>query len=809
MRRSLVPLAVLAFLAQAILFGCSGNDGSTGPAGTPGAPGAPGAGATAQETCVICHAATQTSNASALHRLDATTGERIPPGTITVTVNSVVFGAPSGDNVPVTVNFTFAATDINGDPVTGIDLRTASGVSLSYLRFTLAKLAAGADGDADNWWVFTHRPGQSGSGPYFENRASGVSGDPATGVYQYVFPAGSVRVSDGFVDNTVMRTVVEVRNLPIALFTSDPFYNIGARRPIGIGVLDRVAPVGGGTGTVPTAAYPRKVTVSTAACNACHDQLAIHGGSRREYTHCQACHNPGLEAAGWDNSDLMNMVHKIHNHQMAGAQNLGELGDFSEVTYPQDIRNCTRCHQGSDADNTYDNWKNRPTRTSCGSCHYNVYFGEDPLPAGKVQHPLVPNPSNASCVTCHPATGAPSSGTGNSIANAHATENKTPNNPQLQGTLATFEYGIDEVTVDASNVATIKFWIKKDGAYLNLGTTTIIRPSGFTGGPAFLFAYALPQDGIAAPADYNNLGRTAGQPESLSIIGLPIAAFNPDFSQYTVQRANAFPDGATMRAVALQSYFTQSNGGIGKPNGPDLVNIGRHTPSVAKAVTGDAVRRIAVESGYSGGRPVGCLECHEIFEGHGGQRVSNAQVCVMCHNPNLSTSARTITATTINPEITALFGANPLLYPEVPNNFKELIHGLHGADKRTTNFVNIRNRLNGILLLGDEITYPGDVSRCGKCHLNNLYQAVETTNRLVTTAKTTTGDPSETAARITAARASVPNATDEVISPAASACGHCHDSIQARSHFVLNGGKIRAPRSEATATPPSFNRLGR
>jgi OmcA/MtrC family decaheme c-type cytochrome len=803
MRRALVPLAVLAFLAQVILIGCSGDDGSTGPAGATGAPGAPGAGATAQETCVLCHASTQQYNASTLHRLDSTTGERIPPGTINVTVDSIVFGAPSGDNVPVTVNFTFAAADIDGNDITSsIDLRAASSGSLSYLRFTLAKLVAGANGDADSWWVFTHRPGQSGSGPYYDNRSSGISGTPATGVYQYVFPAGSVRVSDGFVDNTVVRAVVEVRALPITLFTSDPFYNTGARRPIGVGVLDRVAPIGGGTGTVPTAAYPKKVTVSTAACNACHDQLAIHGGSRREYTHCQACHNPRLEALGWDNSDLMNMVHKIHNHQMEGAQNLGELGDFSEVTYPQDIRNCTRCHQGTAADNTYDNWKNRPNRAACGSCHINVYFGSGALPAGKVQHPLVPDPSNSSCATCHPPTGDPPSGSGNSITNAHATENSTPNNPQLRGTLATFEYGIDEVTVDASNVATIKFWIKKDGAYVNLGTTTITRPSGFSGGPSFLFAYALPQDGITAPADYNNLGRAAGQPQSLSIIGLPISAYNPDFSQYTVQRANAFPAGATMRAVALQGYFTQISGG------PGLDNVGRHTFSVHKAVTGDAVRRVAVESGYSGGQPTGCLQCHEIFEGHGGNRVSNAQVCVMCHNPNLSTSARTITTTPINPAITALFGTNPLLYPEVPNNFKELIHGLHGAQKRTTNFVDIRNRLDGVLLLGDEITYPGDISRCGKCHLNNLYQAVETTNRLVTTAKTTTGDSSETVAQINAARAGMPNATDEVISPATSACGHCHDSDAARSHFVLNGGKIRSPRSEATATPPSLNRLG-
>jgi len=270
-----------------------------------------------------------------------------------------------------------------------------------------------------------------------------------------------------------------------------------------------------------------------------------------------------------------------------------------------------------------------------------------------------------------------------------------------------------------------------------------------------------------------------------------------------------------MRAVALQGYFTQTNGADTNGDGV-LDNVARHTYSANKSVTGDAVRRVAVESGYTGnnqltGTPIGCLECHEIFEGHGGNRVSNAQVCVMCHNPNLSTSGRTITASPINPDIVTYFntdadpltvGTDPLTYPEVSNNFKELIHGLHGANKRTTDFVVIRNRQSGIILTSDEITFPGDLSHCGKCHLNNLYQNVQTTGRLNSTVKTTSGVAGETVAQINAARASVPNATDLVNTPATSACGHCHDSDVARSHFVAQGGEIRAPRSTAVQLPP-------
>jgi hypothetical protein len=86
----------------------------------------------------------------------------------------------------------------------------------------------------------------------------------------------------------------------------------------------------------------------------------------------------------------------------------------------------------------------------------------------------------------------------------------TPDNPVVVANLAVFQYGIDNVTVDNTNAATVTFWIKKNGAFVNFlpGATdnTAVRPTGFTGSPSFLIAHA----GSAANSqDYSNWDEVA------------------------------------------------------------------------------------------------------------------------------------------------------------------------------------------------------------------------------------------------------------------------------------------------------------
>ncbi|MBI5494485.1 MAG: hypothetical protein HY904_05615, partial [Deltaproteobacteria bacterium] len=336
---------------------------------------------------------------------------------------------------------------------------------------------------------------------------------------------------------------------------------------------------------------------------------------------------------------------------------------------------------------------------------------------------------------------------------------------------------------------------------------------------------------------YNNLGRTAAQPASVTLANLKldnaIVCTAGDCVATIPTARGTFPANATMRAVALQGYFTQTD----VPGFPTTANdIARHTRSSVKGVTGDTTRRVAVDMNK-------CLGCHETIEGHGGNRVDNPQVCLVCHNPNLSSSGRgadptliaavlavptpvatptptitgpwgtagATTTVTVTQALRDTFGAldtamggDPLLYPEEPMNFKNLIHGLHGAARRAFPFDFVRDRGTSGVFYYDwsEVTFPGILNNCQTCHTApaggvSSYDTDLPANVLMTTNETTNGVTPVTRTTVLASRGSVPNVTDVVSSPTAATCNGCHNSVAAEYHFEQMGGIIRKPRAQA------------
>ena len=94
---------------------------------------------------------------------------------------------------------------------------------------------------------------------------------------------------------------------------------------------------------------------TNAACNRCHNTLSAHGGSRQDIKLCVTCHQPQTIDPDTGNTvDFKVMVHKIHRGESLPSVEAGtpyviignsqSVHDFSNVVFPQDIRNCVRCH---------------------------------------------------------------------------------------------------------------------------------------------------------------------------------------------------------------------------------------------------------------------------------------------------------------------------------------------------------------------------------------------------------------------------------------------------------------------------------
>lgn len=746
-------------LMLALSVGCGGSDGETGPAGATGPAGPSGtsgpAGPTGPE-------GPEGPAGPAGPAGDAGTtgpageaglpGEAGPPGPSAAGVFNVNAEIP--DSLSVTIDtVTLGATSTVAFTVRDGVGRGAVGLtagSSGRLRFTVAKLVPGANGNAEAWQSYINRTSTSGANTVTQATAEreGTLQDNGDGTYVYTFLQDMTAVTDPVTTDPIPLEDTLTHRLGLQLS--------GGGLPAVNAVKDFV-PDGNDV------ADTRDIAM-TASCNECHGDLRVHG-SRYEVKFCVTCHNPGTtDAESLNTADMTVMTHKIHmgmNLPSVVAGGTYELGghDYSHVGMPMSVTNCAKCHSAADPETPDgDGWNTKPTMEACGACHDDVDF------ATGTNHMAGAMADNSNCATCHSAA---------SIQQYHLSDYDTPNNPGVPAGVSTFEYEIDSVTVNGSNQAVVKFRILRDGSPIDVTAL----PADLTGSPSFLVVYALSQDGITDPDDWNNLGRPAGQPASASIANIvagtagtiaPSAGGN-GFYDATIT-SSAFPAGAIMRSVALQGYYTQDVTGTA---------YARHTPSVIKTVTGDKERRNVVDNNK-------CLSCHEYLEGHGGNRVNETRVCLACHNPNLSSSGKTL----------------DLAYVEDTNNFKDLIHGIHAAGMRETPYQFVRNFNNTARVFDwSHVTFPGQLNNCMTCHNDGTYEVPLSSSLLASNAMTTDGVNGSPAA-VAAARTSVPNTSDHVNSPTASACYYCHDSEASVAHMEQNGGAIRWSRATYVSEEP-------
>ncbi|MEO8699470.1 MAG: OmcA/MtrC family decaheme c-type cytochrome [Kofleriaceae bacterium] len=589
--------------------------------------------------------------------------------------------------------------------------------------------------------------------------------------------------------------------------------------------------------------------VSQAKCDSCHAKFkaettasaAFHGGGRVDAGMCNVCHNPGRTTNVL--ADSSSFIHRIHN----GA-NVADANLFHGIvaTYPQDIRNCSTCHEGAaQGAQALTN----PSALACKGCHDYVSFtasapsvcmivgglvrGADgkPLPCNHVAGPQ----PDTTCVTCHGPTA------GFATERYHKPVAKPdPNNAWLvvggnANTNASFvaaggfiPTGAIAITYDVKSVTTVldttvtpnvkrpqvTFKLRSNNADVVFQTfapgVTELMPN-FTGSPSAYFAFAVPQDGNATPADFN--ASVSGYLKKIwdgTATGAGAGTLTgPDTTGYYTLKLTGvqIPANATLLTGGIgYTYSLSSAPPLVQTNVPDYPftpnvpadgkaqgGLSVPAPNVWKVATGFTGRRAIVDNDK-------CKNCHGALgvtpTFHAGQR-NDGPTCSFCHNPNRTSSGWSAGS-------------------------KYFIHAVHAGRKRTVDFTwHAAEAGPGY----DEVEFPGTLNTCTTCHVGNTYDFTNEANlaavarmqlTTVATGKYDTNPLTNSTFYTVSPYVVADNVTDYgagfaynattnlttqaagttlVLSPITGACSSCHDSTIAINHMKANGGQFYSPRS--------------
>lgn len=340
---------------------------------------------------------------------------------------------------------------------------------------------------------------------------------------------------------------------------------------------------------------------NTATCNTCHDPLEAHGGSRREVKLCVLCHNStqALDPDTGNDSEFREMVHKIHMGRDLPSVRAGKpyqfigfnqmVFDFSTVAYPQDIRNCTSCHQGTREAHI---WYTRPSREACGSCHDNINWqtGEG--------HLGLPQLNDTNCASCHLPEGE--SEFDISIKGAHTIPTKSK---QLRGLVAEI---LSVTNTAPGQKPTVTFRIKNKNDGSPVAPANLASLNLHLGGPTTDYASYVTESARGASLSGDAVVYTFNYTIPANATGTWAVTVDA-YRNVTIN--NLTPTGLTLREAAFNPvyYF---------PVGDPRPEPRRTVVTLAK-----------------------CNACHDNLAFHGGQRFA-IENCVICHNPNKDDRAR-------------------------------------------------------------------------------------------------------------------------------------------------------------------------
>jgi OmcA/MtrC family decaheme c-type cytochrome len=449
--------------------------------------------------------------------------------------------------------------------------------------------------------------------------------------------------------------------------------------------------------------------VVTEACNSCHDPLALHGGIRRATGVCITCHTSKIidpetgetvdqiDPQSGNNIGFKIMIHKIHMGEMLPSVEagmpyfivgfMGSVHDYSEVVFPQNIRNCTKCHtDGAIQSSAY---KNNPTRAACGSCHDDVDF------ATATNHPVVQLDDN-NCSGCHIPSGPEFSIA--VLPGAHTV-------PLRASTLPGLNFDISDVRSAETGSTQVR-----PGEHAQV-TFSMKTDAGDVITPEEMNSVSLVISGPTTDyfiQNYEGSGAVPGEDYFLRERGLASAVGPDEDGNFVYTFEGMIPTNASgTYAVGIEGRITREVGGNNLILFEEVNEAGQNVVQYfAVTDTVPVPRRMVVDNTTE---DQFCNACHGTFSKdfsiHGNLR-NNTEYCVMCHNP----SADDIAVRPI-PE-----GETTAITASI--DFKEMIHMIHTGEELTVKPYIIYG-FGGSEHVFSNVLYPGNRSDCYTCHLVN------------------------------------------------------------------------------------------
>ena len=372
------------------------------------------------------------------------------------------------------------AVEVNGAPKVNFtvfsDGAVKTGLTLAEMSFIIAKLVPATDNGIQQWISYTYRTevppanvGPNGKPVLASAVQATTDPKPAGQAGQLVFNA------DGYYTYTFSTNITDPKQTNGVVFEPNSTHRVaiqlsyrnkaGARRSASTRTSTSPSTPSGRSVQV-TDPNKTRMMADVSSCNGCHDKLALHGGGRVDVQYCVLCHSTATTDANSGNVLAMStMTHKIHAGRLlysqidAGGEQYVIWGyqnvkhDYSEVGFPQDLRNCSICHNSSDPSTPQgDNWKTKVSKEACLTCHANlkgsswdsthVVYAQTLVKPGAAAKDM----TNAQCAECH------RSGTSLGADRVHWV--------QVQANSAKYRMNIDGATYDpATRKVTIKYFL--------------------------------------------------------------------------------------------------------------------------------------------------------------------------------------------------------------------------------------------------------------------------------------------------------------------------------------------------------------